>query len=146
MTRPDECPPEPRIDRPTKMRWGCIVLLLLVGGVVVVGFGPPFLGTARTRGQITAATLQASGISKALHLYAQDHDGRFPTTESSSNEAFRKLFPDYYESEMGFFVQAGAGWGQGRCRLGAGAGWGQGANLDNFGVGNKGSHGSKRAP
>ena len=48
------------------------------------------------------------GIAKAIHLYAQDHDGKFPEGLTSSNQAFRQLFPDYIEDEKLFFVPASA--------------------------------------
>ena len=103
MNRAEETPPEPRIDRSTKMRWGCVAVTVV--GLVLVAFAViQFINSARMSGSPTAAPLQAAGIAKSIQLYAQDHNGEFPTSGSNSNEAFRELFPDYMEGEKSFFV------------------------------------------
>jgi hypothetical protein len=40
--------------------------------------------------------------------YAGDHEGVFPTTNSTSNEAYRKLIPDYIANEKPFWVPGSA--------------------------------------
>jgi hypothetical protein len=93
----------PAIDRRTKMRWGCVAVIVV--GLVLVAFAViQFFNSARMSGAPTAAPLQAAGIAKSIRLYAQDHNGEFPTSDSTSNEAFRKLFPDYMEGEKSFFI------------------------------------------
>ena len=58
--------------------------------------------------RVTVAAMQAGGIYKACRLYAQDHEGRFPTGEGGATEAFRKLFPDILQEEKPFYVHASA--------------------------------------
>lgn len=53
--------------------------------------------------------MNASNINKALTLYAQDHEGKFPEGVHSSNEAFRQLFRGrYLEIEKPFHVPGSA--------------------------------------
>jgi prepilin-type N-terminal cleavage/methylation domain-containing protein len=91
-----------------------LVELLVVISIIALlaGVALPVFNSARMNGQMTTAGMQASGIFKAMMLYSQDYDGAFPTSENSSNEAYRKLFPDYMEDEKSFFVPNSA-WHQG---------------------------------
>ena len=41
--------------------------------------------------------------------YAGDHNGEFPTPTTNSNEAYRKLIPEYLDNEKPFYV-AGCPW------------------------------------
>ena len=91
-----------------------LVELLVVISIIALlaGVALPVFNSARMSGQVTAAGLQASGIFKAMMLYSQDYDGAFPTAENSSNEAYRRLFPDHMEGEKSFFV-ANSAWHKG---------------------------------
>ena len=53
----------------------------------------------------------ARGIYLGLLNYAADHNGEFPTATTNSNEAYRKLIPEYLDNEKPFFV-AGCAWHQ----------------------------------
>ena len=78
---------------------------LLVGTSLVV---IRQLQSARSICTISHDMLQIGGIHKACMLYANDHDGRFPTSEVSAAEAFRKLFPDCLMEEEPFYVEGSA--------------------------------------
>ena len=61
------------------------------------------------RSEITTATWQASAIHKALMLYAQDHEGRFPPGRDGAIHAFRDLLiGGYLEDERPFYVKGSA--------------------------------------
>jgi prepilin-type N-terminal cleavage/methylation domain-containing protein len=83
-----------------------LVELLVVISIIALlaGVALPVFNSAKMSGQVTAATLQAGGIHKAIMLYSQDYDGSFPTSENNANEAYRKLFPDHMEGEKSFYV------------------------------------------
>jgi len=55
-----------------------------------------------------AATRQAADIHRALLLYANDHDGRFPKATTYANDAFRHLFRAYLIEEKLFHVPGSA--------------------------------------
>jgi prepilin-type N-terminal cleavage/methylation domain-containing protein len=83
-----------------------LVELLVVISIIALlaGIAVPVYTSAQRNAQITTATLNGGGILKALMLYSQDYNGAFPTSENSSNEAYRKLFPDYLDGEKPFHV------------------------------------------
>lgn len=88
-----------------------LVELLVVISIIALlaSVALPVFNSAQMNAKITTASLNASGIFKALMLYGNDYDGAFPSSENNSNEAFRQLFPDYMEDEKVFFV-AGSAW------------------------------------
>jgi hypothetical protein len=91
------------------MRWGFVVAFVLVAlPVLLVLLEPGCWGQTRSA-PITSATLQAGGIHKACMLYAQDHEGRFPTGEGGAVTAFRKLFPEILQEERPFYI-TGSAW------------------------------------
>jgi hypothetical protein len=97
-------PPDPPVDRPTKIRWGCVVALVLVG---LVGFFI-FLPTMGSVRKDTAAMIRAMHVHRALVSYAADHEGLFPEGITTSNRAFRQLFRDHLNDENYFHVPGSA--------------------------------------
>jgi hypothetical protein len=96
--------PDPPLERSTKIRWGCVAVGTLFGLLVLLSVSPRIISRPGLPAAITASTMQASGIHKALMLYAHDHDGRFPEATTNSNEAYRQLFPEYLQEERPFYV------------------------------------------
>jgi hypothetical protein len=102
--------PEVPHSRPTVVRWWFVLLGGAMGLVVIERVityrmsGRRFGNNAR----MTIAAMQARAIYTACRLYAQDHEGRFPTAESGATEAFRKLFPDIFQEEVAFYVPGSA--------------------------------------
>ncbi len=90
-----------------------LVELLVVISIIAVlaGVALPALSNALMTSKITAATGQATGIFKSMALFASDNGGNYMQTENSSNEAFKKLIPDYLEDEKPFTV-SGSAWHQ----------------------------------
>lgn len=86
----------------------CVITALVVGALWWVSMILPVFCSASPNARLTTAALNASGIYKSLLLYAQDHDGKFPEATANSNQAFRRLFPDYMEDEKVFFVPRSA--------------------------------------
>jgi hypothetical protein len=60
---------------------------------------------------MNAAIQQARVIYIRLLNYAGDHNGEFPTGINHSNEAYRKLFPEWLDNERSFFIE-GCAWHQ----------------------------------
>jgi len=87
-----------------------LVELLVVISIIALlaSVALPVMNSARLSAAVTTSTLQAGGIHKALMLYANDNEGSFPTAENSSNDAFRKMFPDQLQEEKPFYVQNSA--------------------------------------
>jgi len=83
-----------------------LVELLVVISIIALlaSVALPVMSSARLNASVTTSTLQAGGIHKALLLYANDNDGAFPLAENSSNDAYRKLFPDQLSEEKPFYV------------------------------------------
>ena len=105
-------PPEPPEDLLVKLPWGCLLATALLGASLVFAIIlPERLGVSKYSkyaAPITTATFQASGLHKALMLYANDHEGRFPEGITNSNEAFRELFPEQLQEEKPFYVPGSA--------------------------------------
>lgn len=94
--------------RATKVRWGFVasgVFVGLLGLAVVLSIILPNLGGVSKE---AAATTQATNIHRALLLYANDHDGRFPEAMTHANDAFRHLFREYLSEENLFHVPGSA--------------------------------------
>jgi prepilin-type N-terminal cleavage/methylation domain-containing protein len=87
-----------------------LVELLVVISIIALlaSVALPVMNSARLSAAVTTSTLQAGGIHKALMLYANDNEGAFPMAENSSNDAFRKMFPDQLQEEKPFYVQNSA--------------------------------------
>jgi len=87
-----------------------LVELLVVISIIALlaSVALPVMNSARLSAAVTTSTLQAGGIHKALMLYANDNEGAFPVAENSSNDAFRKMFPDQLQEEKPFYVQNSA--------------------------------------
>ena len=111
---PLAAPAIPAIPKPPRsfLYWVPTALKTLVVGLIVLacsGIAPHMFSTTSVRGAQTKAFAQAKHIGLALRLYAEDHDGVYPTGVNSygepirtSNDAFRNLFPTYTESESLF--------------------------------------------
>lgn len=59
---------------------------------------------------ISAAAGQGTAIAKALRLYAEDHDGRFPVGRDGATHAFRELIAGGYLTDENLFYVAGSAW------------------------------------
>ena len=83
-----------------------LVELLVVISIIALlaSVALPVMNSARQSAAVTTCTLQAGGIHKALMLFANDNEGAFPVAENSSNDAFRKMFPDQLQEEKPFYV------------------------------------------
>jgi hypothetical protein len=105
-------PPRDRTESDRSRRLGCtvakvvgiVVLALLIFSVAV----PHFTGASKIS-KFTAAAISARGIYLGLLNYAGDHNGEFPTAKMNSNEAYRKLIPEYIDNEKPFFF-TGCAW------------------------------------
>lgn len=86
--------------------FGLLALFVLAGIVDPFGFNRSALPSYQVR-----TLSNARQIVGALRAYANDHDGKFPDTNpdgspiTSSNQAFRALFPEYLTSEQLFFTR-----------------------------------------
>jgi prepilin-type N-terminal cleavage/methylation domain-containing protein len=93
-----------------------LIELLVVISIIAIlaGIALPVFSGVQERGQQTKALSNAKQIALACKLYAQDHDGRFPTKAldqnldptgadvTDSNTAFAQLVPDYVQTESIF--------------------------------------------
>jgi prepilin-type N-terminal cleavage/methylation domain-containing protein len=89
-----------------------IAIIAILAGIA----GPPLTRAIRNA-QMTKAMGNARGIGMALHALADDNGGAYPDEEnsygqeiSSSKDAFRGLFPEYFDTELPFAVKRSA-WG-----------------------------------
>ena len=92
------------LSRAAVFRW-ILIPALLIGVLLVVEHN---LRRARHIGTISSEMLKSMGIHKACILYANDHEGRFPTSEINASAAFRKLFPYSLDDERAFYVEGSA--------------------------------------
>jgi prepilin-type N-terminal cleavage/methylation domain-containing protein len=90
-----------------------LIELLVVIGIIAVlaGIATPVYIAAQLNAQIMRSTANARQIGLALMMYANDNDGRFPKDRNdhneditTSNDAFRSLFPTYLTDESIFAV------------------------------------------
>ena len=104
--------------RPTTSGFTLIELLTVMAIIAILaGITGPALNNAIRTAQMTKAMGNARGIGLALHSLAEDNGGAYPDEEnsegeaiSSSNDAFRGLFPDHMSTELPFAVKRSA-WG-----------------------------------
>ena len=86
-----------------------LVVIAIIG--ILAGFAVPVYQRIIMNGKQTNAMNNARQIGLALRLYANDHDGAYPTKKNSfgedikfSNDVFRSLVPTYVDSEKVFAV------------------------------------------
>lgn len=97
-----------------------LIELLVVIAVIVllVGLSMPIFTTPTcVKGRITDSLSNGKQVALALIMYAEDHDGRFPSTRADgkpceagdfSNQAFEQLMPKYSSSKLIFRNKASA--------------------------------------
>ena len=95
-----------------------LIELLVVISIIAIlaGIALPVFGEVQIKGAQTKALSNAKQIGLACRLYADDHNGNYPTFKldtndketsnvvADSNEAFGNLIPDYVQTEQIFFV------------------------------------------
>jgi hypothetical protein len=92
------------------MRWALVGLLLVAGSGFLLYVAEEMRQASKFRLASPSASSKAGGIHKALMLYAQDHEGRFPTGTQGATHAFRELFPDGYLADEKLFYVPGSAW------------------------------------
>ncbi len=99
-----------------------LIELLVVISIIAIlaGIALPVFSQVQVKGAQTKALSNAKQIGLACRLYADDHNGNYPTYKldnndketankvSDSNEAFGNLIPDYVQTEQIFFVPKSA--------------------------------------
>lgn len=105
---------------PVRTRAGfTLIELLTVITIIAIlaSISGPALNIAITKAQMVKSMGEAKGIGMALRLAAEDEDGFYPDKTnfydeeiSTSNDAFRGLFPDYIATELPFANKRSA-WG-----------------------------------
>ena len=91
-----------------------LVVITIIG--ILASFALPALQNAQVAAQQTKALSNARQVVGSLRAYAADNDGKFPSTlvdatgtdsgtkVTTSNQAFRLLFPTYLTNEQVFYV------------------------------------------
>jgi len=96
-----------------------LIELLTVMAIIAIlaSIAGPSMQNAILTAQMTKSMGEARGIAMALRMLAEDEGGAYPDKEnfygeeiSSSNDAFRGLFPDYIATELPFAIKRSA-WG-----------------------------------
>jgi len=96
-----------------------LIELLTVMSIIAIlaTIAGPSLQNAIVTAQMTRSMGEARGVAMALRLLAEDEGGAYPDETnfygeeiSSSNDAFRGLFPDYFATELPFAIKRSA-WG-----------------------------------
>ncbi len=97
-----------------------LIELLVVISIIAIlaGFALPVFASAQKKGRMTDSLSNGKQIGTALKMYAGDHDGAFPATEtdgvaaitaaSFSNRAYENLMPKYSTSKKIFPNKASA--------------------------------------
>ena len=98
------------------------LLLTILLAIALVGCAGPALQKAQSKARQNKALQSAKMISKALHVYADENDGLYPTGDDA-NQAFAKLYPDIGQESL-FYVQGSAWHGRGRFANGPDELWG----------------------
>ena len=90
--------------------WAVRGLLLLFALIVIAVFIGVWSDKSRIqeRAGRTKALAHAKQIHLALSEYAIDFDGKFPSSSTNSNVAFRQLFDQKFQTERIFFVRGSA--------------------------------------
>ena len=95
-----------------------LVVITILG--ILASFALPALQNAQVAAQQPKALSNARQIVGSLRQYSADNDGKFPDTTTkadgsadtgtltTSNQAFRQLFPNYLTSEQIFYVAKSA--------------------------------------
>lgn len=86
-----------------------LILLVLVGIVLWMGFR-----YLRLEFRVMRAHGYAYATLEALQTYANDHDGEFPTSATTSNDAFRELFRVGIVEDERLFYVSGCAWHAGK--------------------------------
>src|SRR5688572_27107083 len=89
-----------------------LIELLAVISIIAIlaGLSLQGINNGLFNAKLTRATSDARQVGIGLRLYAQDHDGGYPASESfsTSNDALRELFPAYLQAEAVCAVAASA--------------------------------------
>lgn len=106
--------------KPTRSGFTLIELLVVIAIIAILAaMAVPVYTTVLMNAHQTAASNNARQITLALKLYANDHNGIYPsytlqngqpttTTVADSNEAFAQLFPAYAQEEAIFWTPKSA--------------------------------------
>ncbi len=96
-----------------------LIELLTVMAIIAIlaSIAGPSMNNAIITAQMTKSMAEARGIAMAMRVLAEDEGGAYPDKEniygeeiSSSNDAFRGLFPNYIDTELPFAIKRSA-WG-----------------------------------
>ena len=72
-----------------------IVAVLVASGILIAAMFPPCMNVVIEKSCQSATAANCRQIATALHLYAADHDGKYPDADASmpttANQAFRVL-------------------------------------------------------
>ena len=110
----------PARSHPARSAFTLIELLVVITIIAILAsIAVPVYTTMLMNAHQTKALQNATQISLALRLYANDHNGSYPsytlqngqpttTTVANSNEAFAQLFPNYVNEEAIFWVPKSA--------------------------------------
>jgi len=88
------------------------LLVVIVLVVILWGIAMPNPSGLQTKGAEAKDLSNARQVGLGLRLYASDHNGKFPTSTKSANEAFRYIVPTYIPSQKIFYLP-GSGWSTG---------------------------------
>jgi len=103
----------PVMNKPIPRKAFTLIEMLIVVAIigVLASFAFPAYQKSLQTAKMTGAMNNARQISIALHMYANDNDGNYPTKKNSydedivtSNDAFRSLIPAYLDNERVFAV------------------------------------------
>lgn len=100
------------LGRTAVMRLGLIVLLAVSGSALLLYMAEELRPGSRfePRRPMAEAAVQGTAIAKALRLYAEDHEGRFPVGREVATQAFRELIPGGYLTDEKLFYVPGSAW------------------------------------
>ncbi len=95
-----------KIHRQRRQGAFTLIELLVVITIIAIlaSIATPVMSKVQLSARMTKASSNARNIFLACQLYAADSGGSYPEGEGTSNDAFRKLFPEYSEQEEPFFL------------------------------------------